>query len=145
MEDGKRSLHQRPGHLLRRAHQRNVATFLETTAAFKITPLQFAVLKALEELGPSTQRALSSYIAMEPSNIHPMLHRMTANDLIAMESDSEDKRRTVISLVEKGRVLLEQIHPLEEQSNELLLHSLNDEQKKQFIELLNIVIGEEAS
>ncbi len=145
MEEENNLLHQRAGHLLRRAHQRNVATFLETTAAFKITPLQFAVLKALEELGPSTQRSISSYIAMEPSNIHPMLHRMTAGDLVTMVPDPEDKRRSIISMTDEGRGLLERIRPLEEESNELLLQVLNEEQKKQFLELLNIVVGEEPS
>lgn len=135
-----RPLHDRPGHLLRRAHQKNVAIFLETTADFKITPLQFAVLKALEELGPSTQRSISLHIAMEPSNTHPMLRRMKESGLIDIASDQNDKRRSVISMTEAGQNMLEQVRPYELQSGDVLLENLNDKQKQSFIELLSMIL-----
>lgn len=143
MGDVKRTLAQRSGHLLRRAHQRNVAIFLETTAEFKITPLHFAVLKALEELGPSTQRSISSHIAMEPSNTHPMLHRMKENGLVTIVSDEFDKRRSVIAMTDKGRSVLEQVLPYEIESENLLLEKLTDVQKETFLDLLAIVAEKE--
>ena len=36
-----------PGHLIRRAHQVSVAIFMEETADFEVTPVQFAILNAL--------------------------------------------------------------------------------------------------
>ena len=36
-----------PGHLIRRAHQVSVAIFMEETAEFGVTPVQFAILSAL--------------------------------------------------------------------------------------------------
>jgi hypothetical protein len=38
-----------PGHLIRRAHQVAVAIFMEETAGFDVTPVQFAILNALLE------------------------------------------------------------------------------------------------
>ena len=42
-------LHTAPGHLVRRAHQRSVALFMEEAADFDVTPVQFAILHALLE------------------------------------------------------------------------------------------------
>ena len=39
--------HNTPGHLVRRAHQRTVALFMEETAGFDVTPVQFAILHEL--------------------------------------------------------------------------------------------------
>ncbi|MGH8848591.1 MAG: MarR family transcriptional regulator, partial [Polaromonas sp.] len=36
-----------PGHLIRRAQQLAVAIFMEETAGFDATPVQFAILNAL--------------------------------------------------------------------------------------------------
>ena len=139
MEEGKDLLHQRAGHLLRRAHQRGVAVFLEKTSAFKITPLQFAVLKTLEEFGPSTQRSISVHIAMEPSNVHPMLRRMQKNGLIDISADLDDKRSSIISMTEAGKDMLERVRPFELESGEVLLEKLTEEQRENFLELLAIV------
>ncbi len=35
-----------PGHQIRRAHQLAVAIFMDETAAFDVTPVQFAILNA---------------------------------------------------------------------------------------------------
>ncbi len=134
-------LHLTPGHLLRRAHQRNVALFLESTAAFQITPLQFAVLKALDELGPSTQRSISTHIAMEPSNTHPMLRRMQESGLIEIAPDEQDKRRSVISMTEAGQDMLNKVLLFELESEKRLLENLDEAQKQSFLELLAMVAG----
>ncbi len=142
MRNNVATLQDQPAHLLRRAYQKGVAIFLEKTSDYNVTPLQFSVLTALEELGDSTQRRISQYIAMEPSNVHPMLKRMKSNQLIAINSDPHDKRRSVISMTKTGKRMLEQIRPLDRATSKSILAGLDDDEQKTFMSLLEKVSGE---
>ncbi len=44
-------LEEQVGHLLRRAHQRHAAIFQEVMSASQLTPLQFAALVKLRDVG----------------------------------------------------------------------------------------------
>lgn len=134
-------LHKQPGYLLRRAYQKGVALFLEKTSTHNITPLQFAVLAALKELGPSTQRRISQHIDMEPSNVHPMLRRMKDHQFITIDPDPNDKRRSIISMTKEGQNMLEQVWPLELATSKTLLSNLSKDEQQTFLSLLN-KIGE---
>ena len=52
-----------PGHLIRRAHQRSVAIFMEETSDFDITPVQFAILNALMDQPGEDQVTLAGKVA----------------------------------------------------------------------------------
>ena len=52
-----------PGHLIRRAQQLAVAIFMEETAGFDVTPVQFAILNALIDDPGEDQTTLSQRVA----------------------------------------------------------------------------------
>ena len=54
------------GFLLRRAHQRHAAIFLDVASAPGLTPTQFAALCKTVELGRVTQNHLGRLVAMIP-------------------------------------------------------------------------------
>ena len=54
-----------PGHLIRRAHQLAVAIFMEETAEFDVTPVQFAILNALIDVPGEDQVTLSGHVAFD--------------------------------------------------------------------------------
>ena len=54
-----------PGHLVRRAHQLAVALFMEETAAFEVTPVQFAILNALIDIPGEDQVTLAARVAFD--------------------------------------------------------------------------------
>ena len=66
------------GFLLRRAHQRHVALFLEITGHHGLTPTQFTALFKAVELGRVTQNLLGRLTAMDPATVQGVVRRLTA-------------------------------------------------------------------
>jgi len=139
MGNEKQLLRKQPGHLLRRGYQKGLAIILEKLSQEKITPLQLTVLMALNESGPCTQRALSSMIAMEPSNVHPMLRRMQEDGLVRIEISKEDKRRSNLVMTSIGENLVQQLMPVQLEASEELLTDLTVEEQQEFVRLLEKV------
>jgi hypothetical protein len=54
------------GYLIRRAHQRASAIFEEVMGDFEVTPVQFAVLAKLHDLGPTSQNLLGRMVGIDP-------------------------------------------------------------------------------
>ncbi len=127
------------GHRLRRAYQKSCAQFVKAADSSDATPTQYAVLKGLTELGPTTQRALGAHVAMEPSNIHGMLLRMQKRGLVKIQADSKDKRRSVIKITAKGKNLADHIHSKVQEVDDQVLKSLTTSERAQFMDLLRKV------
>ncbi len=127
------------GHLIRRLNQKSIDHFLGQTAGYDLSPPQYAVLVALNEHGESTQRALGKTIVMEASNLHGMLKRMQERSLIQKRTDTQNARKTVISISPKGLDLLETLSKKIEQSNLDILSPLDPKEQKQFLAQLTRV------
>ena len=141
-ESRETALHDNPGHLVRRLHQDMLASFTRAMGVHEISNVQFAALKGIAALQPTTQRAVADYIAMEPSNAHSLLRRLAARKLITIRSDRGDKRRSMISLSTAGETLLAELLPLEAQVGPELLEPLSAAERKTFMKLLrNLVMA----
>ncbi len=90
------------GHLLRRAHQRHTALFVEMMGAIDLTPTQFAALARIREHGPATQNLLGRMTAMDPATIQGVVRRLVARGLMERRPDPEDRRVKVLSLTVAG-------------------------------------------
>ena len=132
-------LRKQPGHLLRRCYQKGLAIILDKLSNEEVTYLHLTVLMALNESGPCTQRSLSEIIAMEPSNVHPMLRRMRDNGLVDIEVSEEDKRRSHIVMTPKGKTTLQKLLPCQYNASQELLVNLDETEKVEFVRLLEKV------
>lgn len=94
------------GHLLRRAHQRHAAIFLDGIGAAQLTPLQFAALVKLRDVGETSQNQLGRLTAMDAATMQGVIQRLVARGLIARRPDPDDRRRLILSLTEAGRALV---------------------------------------
>ena len=63
-------IHSMPGLLVRRLHQQSVSLFVEETSrrGYDLTPVQFAVLNAIEASPGLDQATLASTIALSTAN-----------------------------------------------------------------------------
>jgi DNA-binding MarR family transcriptional regulator len=84
------------GYLLRRAHQRHAAIFLESMASFDLTPTQFAALVKTVELGRVTQNLLGRLTAMDPATIQGVVRRLVDRALVERALDPMDRRTSVL-------------------------------------------------
>ena len=96
------SLEGHVGFLLRKAHQRHVAIFVEASTEIGLTPTQFAALQKLAEVGTATQNLLGRLVAMDPATIQGVVRRLTERGLIARTHDPLDRRTAVLTPTEAG-------------------------------------------
>jgi DNA-binding MarR family transcriptional regulator len=90
------------GFLLRRAHQRHVALFLETMAPLDLTPMQFTALIKVVELGRVTQNQLGRLVATDPATIQGVVRRLAGRGLVRRTTDPMDRRTTVLAPTQAG-------------------------------------------
>ena len=124
------------GHLLRRAHQRATAIFLERLNDADVTPTQFAALAKLADEGELSQNHLGRLTAMDPATIQGVTRRLKARGLIAGRADPKDGRRTLLRLSATGVRLAERVIPKGFEVSEGILQPLSGAERKQFLRLL---------
>lgn len=71
-------------------------------AARNVRLWHMAVLAALADFGPHTQRELASRLAIDPSDIVKVLDDLTAAAHVTRTRDPADRRRVRVSLTESG-------------------------------------------
>ena len=91
-----------PGHLIRRAQQRAVAIFMEETAGFDVTPVQFAILNALMDDPGEDQITLSGRVAFDAATSGSVLGRLEAKGWVRREADPLDRRRKLLWITPEG-------------------------------------------
>jgi DNA-binding MarR family transcriptional regulator len=91
-----------PGHLIRRAQQLAVAIFMEETAGFDATPVQFAILNALIDDPGEDQVTLSGRVAFDPATFGSVIGRLEAKGWVKREADPGDKRRKLLWTTPEG-------------------------------------------
>lgn len=124
------------GHLLRRAHQRHAAIFQEMIGDPQLTPLQFAALVKLDDLGEVSQNELGRRTAMDAATMQGVIKRLLARGLIDRKPDSEDRRRVVLSLTEEGHRVIAAAMPNGHAITDETLAGLNEAERRSFLSLL---------
>ncbi len=129
-------LYDQVGHLLRRAHQRATAIFLEGIGEEGITPLQFAALAAMRAQGLVGQNELGRLTAMDPATVLGVIRRLAAKGLVERCPDPADRRRRPLRLTRKGRRLIERLIPRGLAISAHTLAPLNAAEQRTFLRLL---------
>ena len=130
------SLEGHVGFLLRKAHQRHVAIFVEATAETGLTPTQFAALQKLDEVGTATQNLLGRLVAMDPATIQGVVRRLTERGLIARTTDPMDRRTAVLTPTDAGRSLVLTTVACARRAHEAALSPLTPDERSLLLSLL---------
>jgi len=126
-------LHDQPGHLIRRAHQLAVARFVEAVGP-RATPLQYAILRTLQDRPGIDQVTLAQAVALDNSTTADTAVRLEAKGLISRELLARRQRRLL--LTEAGEQLLADIAPAVQRMNESLLAGLPPAERDALLTLL---------
>jgi DNA-binding MarR family transcriptional regulator len=130
-----------PGHLIRRAHQHAVAVFAETLGEHELTPVQFAILQALDTAGDMTLTHLVEAIALDAATCGSTLDRLEAKGLVLRVASEQDRRRKHLHLTEAGHEMLSLAWPAVRASQALIVHRLNRGEQRELVRLLRKLIG----
>ena len=133
-----------PGHLVRRAHQFHNTIFAQETSGLDVTAPQFAALRALYEFPDIDQTTLSRIIAFDRATIGGLVERLEDKGLVKRAVDKRDRRSRTLRLTPKGSALLTRMRPMLEQVSARMLDRLTPDERVQFLDLLERVIGKDA-
>jgi DNA-binding MarR family transcriptional regulator len=133
-----------PGHLIRRAHQVSVAIFMEETADFDITPVQFAILNALLEDPGEDQVTLARKVAFDAATFGSVITRLEARGWVQREPDAADRRRKLLWVTPEGAQVAQKMKRLVGKVQQRILQPLDGADREQLLVLLDrLVAGHE--
>ena len=134
------ALEARPGFLIRRLHQIHVGLFMEECAPEGITPVQYSILTAIEQLGPSEQVALSRAVGLDRANIADVLTRLVERRLVQRRVSRTDKRKKLAELTDVGRATLSRLEAAVARAHQRTLAALPSARRKEFIAALMVLV-----
>jgi DNA-binding MarR family transcriptional regulator len=133
-----------PGHLIRRAHQVAVAIFMEETAPFEVTPVQFAILNALLEAPGEDQVTLARKVAFDAATFGSVITRLEGRGWVRREPDAADRRRKLLWVTEQGMVAARGMKRSVGKVQQRILAPLDEAERRQLVALLDrLVAGHE--
>lgn len=136
-----KDLYNRPGFLLRRAHQISSAIFANAAADLNITTTQFGVLIVLAAREPVDQIGIARDLRLDRSTTGLVIKNLEDQGLIERLIDPDDKRRRVLRLTVEGANMLEKLRTVGKNSHEQSLSVFTPEEAQTFTSLLAKFIG----
>jgi MarR family transcriptional regulator, lower aerobic nicotinate degradation pathway regulator len=124
------------GHLLRRAHQRHVAIFIDALGEGCPTPTQFAALVKLMDEGEASQNLLGRLTAMDPATVNGVVSRLVERGLVDRTQDPADQRRIALRLSARGREVVIGLLDKARLATEATLDPLSQGERKRLVALL---------
>ena len=131
-------LHQEPGHLIRRAHQLAVATFHEVHGR-QVTPVQYAVLRALADTPDIDQVTLAERVALDTSTTADIAARLEGKGWI--ERQLLARRQRSLRLTPEGRTVLTDMLGRVDPMYDRLMAGLEPQEQTEFLRLLTKLAG----
>ena len=128
-------VYDQPGHLLRRAHQIAVSMF-HTTIGYEVTPIQYAVLRILQDHPGIDQVTLARYCALDTSTAADLAVRLEERGLVKRLMPMKSKRFRLLHLTPGGVALLKKLVPSVFLMNRRLVQPLTNEEQRIFLRLL---------
>ncbi len=127
-------LNDQPGHLIRRAHQIAVSVFYETLGR-DVTPVQYAVMRTLQDKPGIDQVTLAQQVALDTSSAADIAARLEGKGWISRKLLARGQRE--LRLTELGEQVLAEMVPGMQQMQNALLGMLSDEERRDFMHLLS--------
>jgi DNA-binding MarR family transcriptional regulator len=96
----------------------------------------YAVGAVLTEFGPLSQKEVSERIAMDPSDIVPIIDKMERAHMVRRLRDEKDRRRYILTLTDRGTAFMERMDRMVGDRKDDLLAPLTPEEREEFIRIL---------
>lgn len=134
-------LDEKPGHLIRRAHQLTAAIFESTTSRHRVTPAQHVVMTALYTRPGVDQATLASLVALDKVTVGLVVKRLEGRGLVQRLASETDRRARSLTLTAAGGKLLAAMQAGVRRSQSELLAPLSPAQKRQFFTIMRRIVG----
>jgi len=128
-------VYDQPGHLIRRAQQISVSMFYSTMGQ-GVTPVQYAVLRILQDNPGIDQVTLARLCALDTSTAANLAVRLEERGLIKRVVPEKSKRYRLLHLSPRGTRLLKKVLPSGRLLSRRLLQALAKKEQRVFMHLL---------
>ena len=113
---------------------------MDETAAFDVTPVQFAILNALMDDPGEDQITLSNRVAFDPATSGSVIGRLEAKGWVRRESDPGDRRRKLLWATAEGERIALQMKRGVSKAQQRILAPLDEAEQAQFTRLLEKLV-----
>jgi DNA-binding MarR family transcriptional regulator len=137
---GNRTLWTRPGFLIRRLHQINVALFLEELEEWNLTPNQWGVLTVVAASPGLSHTEIAPQCGIDRVNVRDIVIRLEEKGLMRQKRSEADRRQSCAYITRQGQSVLEKLEPNVRRAHEIVLSPLKPDQKETFLNLLRHLV-----
>lgn len=124
-----------PGHLIRRAQQIAVSMF-HSTMRNGVTPIQYCVLRVLQDQPGIDQVTLARLCALDTSTAADLAVRLEERGLVQRMMPMKSRRYRLLHLTADGAELVKRLIPSAYVLSGRLLRALNKDERQVFVQLL---------
>jgi MarR family transcriptional regulator, temperature-dependent positive regulator of motility len=128
-------VYDQPGHLIRRAQQIAVSMFY-STVGYELTPVQYAVLRILQDYPGIDQVTLARLCALDTSTAANLAVRLEERGFVKRAVPARSRRFRLLCLTPRGTALLKKLLPSGRLLTRRLLQALDTKEQKTFLRLL---------
>jgi DNA-binding MarR family transcriptional regulator len=132
MNRDEQDIYSRPGHLIRRLQQIAVAIFMEETAEFDVTPVQYSALLAVRNHPGIDQTSLMK--------IGDVVKRLENKRLIRRVISEGDRRTKILYITPSGRHLLSRVKKAVDAAQDKIAAPLSREERREFMRLMHKLV-----
>ncbi|MGM9401660.1 homoprotocatechuate degradation operon regulator HpaR [uncultured Aliiroseovarius sp.] len=101
-----------------------------------LTEQKWRILRTLDELGEVEQSTIAKEACLLLPSLTRILRGMEADGLISRQSDAKDKRRTLVTITDKGRAIVrDNLHLANDIAARIEAH-MGEDEVKQLLDLL---------
>ncbi len=128
-------IYDEPGHLIRRAQQIAVSMF-HSTVRNGVTPIQYCVLRVLQDHPGIDQVTLAKLCALDTSTAADLAVRLEERGLVRRMMPMKSKRYRLLQLTPEGKTLVKRLVPCTYVLSRRLLQALNKKEQGMFLRLI---------
>jgi len=110
-ERGAPPVHRVPGALARRFDQICVSTLVKALVGYDLTPLEFAVLRYVDEEPGIDQSGLCDRLGVDRNSTSLLVLRLESNGLLVRRVNGNDRRARLLFLTPHGKRRHDQVRP----------------------------------
>lgn len=137
-------IYTRPGFLARQFHRITAAIFLDQTASFGLTGLQFGVLGVVATYPGIDQIGVCNTLGVDRSTLAGVVDRLEEKGLVSRRTRAADRRSNALRLTRAGARILAEIGDSAATAEARALEVLGDEEREQFLRMLARIVEHHA-
>lgn len=132
-----KALYERPGFLIRRAHQITVSLFMEEASVLGATTTQYGVMTILRSRSGVDQIGLAKMVGLDRSTTALVVTKLEADGYLERRIDPADRRRRELVLTPAGLEMLQRLEGPAHRAQERALSVFSEHEATQFVKLLD--------